>query len=130
MSTTRKISPIEHAETAPERRGGWVAIPASSDTEVRVGFDSLEERNRVLKWLDAGLRDARPGRLADRHRLITRARVDDNELIIEPVYMRQEVRQHQSFIPDDHTNREAHPTHLRLSPGAIIAHHPLANARE
>jgi len=70
VSTTRKISPIEHAETAPERSGGWVAIPASSDTEVRVGFASLEERNRVLKWLDAGLRDARPGRLASEYPLL------------------------------------------------------------
>jgi len=69
VPTTRKLSPIASPEASPDR-GGWVAIPAATEKQVRVGFDSIDERRRVLDWLNTGLREGRPGRLASEYPLL------------------------------------------------------------
>lgn len=40
---------------------------------IQVGFTSEDERTRVLAWLDAGLRDGRPGRIAEEFPLLFRS---------------------------------------------------------
>ncbi len=69
MSTPIKNPSIEIA-TAPPPSRSWLASDALPETRVRVGFDSIEERRHVLDWLNAGLRDGRPGRLLNEYPLL------------------------------------------------------------
>ncbi|MEM9174245.1 MAG: GNAT family N-acetyltransferase [Myxococcota bacterium] len=49
---------------------GWVSIQAAGAPRIRIGFRSIEERRRVVDWLNDGLRDGRPGRLAAEYPLL------------------------------------------------------------
>lgn len=69
MATTRRSAPLEVSETARDR-GGWVAMKAAPETQLCVGFASIEERRRVLDWLNEGLRNGRPGRLLSEYPLL------------------------------------------------------------
>ena len=68
MAIFRNITPIPRDDAESET--GWLAIPAAGEPEIRIGFASIEERRRVLDWLNDGLRAGRPGRLMSEYPLL------------------------------------------------------------
>jgi len=69
LATIRSSTPLVVSETDRDQ-AGWLALNASPETRPRVGFASIEERRLVLDWLNDGLRDGRPGRLASEYPLL------------------------------------------------------------
>jgi len=70
LSTLPKSTPRIPSEPSSATAEGWIAVPTTSRRRISIGFESLSERRRVLDWLNEGLREGMPGRLASEYPLL------------------------------------------------------------